>query len=567
MVEKILGSIPSVPSLTLLPHGDNGRDSVVVVDGEGLTVGKLIGVARQGAQVRVADEPEIRRRIQASCDYVAEAVSAGRAVYGVTSGFGGMANHAISREDATELQNNLIWFHKTGTGRWLPESDVRASMLLRINSLMQGASGVRLELIERLVRFLNANVTPLVYELGSIGASGDLVPLTYICGALIGLDRCFEVNFDGERMDALTALERLDLSPLRLWPKEGLAMINGTSVMTGIAAGCVYDAYKLVALALGVHALAVQALKGTNQSFHPFTHGCKPHPGQVWVAERMLELLDGSDLIRNELNGEHDRRGDDLLQDRYSLRCLPQYLGPVMEGLAQVTRQIEVEMNSATDNPLIDGEKQMSYHGGNFLGQYVGVAMDHLRYYIGLVAKHLDVQIASLVSPEFNNGLPPSLRGNSERRVNMGLKGLQITANSIMPLLTFLGNSLVDRFPTHAEQYNQNVNSQGFGSANLARQATEMFCQYIAIALMFGVQAVDLRTYAEVGHYDAQACMSPATARLYEAVRTVVNQPPSANRPYVWNDNERPLDVDIAAIAADIAGDGSIPRAVREVIK
>jgi phenylalanine ammonia-lyase len=241
-------------------------------------------------------------------------------------------------------------------------------------------------------------------------------------------------------------------------------------------------------------------------------------------------------------------------------------MGPIVDGLDQIARQIQVEINSATDNPLIDAEHQVSHHCGNFLGQYVGVAMDHLRYYIGLLAKHLDAQIALLVAPEFNNGLPPSLIGNPARRVNMGLKGLQLAGNSIMPLLTFFGNSLVDRFPTHAEQFNQNINSQGCGSATLARQAIDIFHQYMAIALMFGVQAVDLRTYAVAGHYDARARLSPATSRLYEALRQVVGRPPSANLPYIWNDDEQPLDAHIARIAEDVAADGHIVQAVNGIL-
>ena len=292
-------------------------------------------------------------------------------------------------------------------------------------------------------------------------------------------------------------------------------MVNGTAVMTGIAANCVHDARVLLALALGVHALAIQALRGSRESFHPFIHAHKPHPGQHWTAAHMRDLLSGSQLLRDEETYRSQWHGQELIQDRYSLRCLPQYLGPIVDGLTQIVQQIECEMNSATDNPLIDAEQEVNYHGGNFLGQYVGVAMDHLRYYLGLLAKHLDVQIALLVTPEFSNGLPPSLVGNPARKVNMGLKGLQLAGNSIMPLLTFFGNSLVDRFPTHAEQFNQNINSQGFGSANLTRQAIETFHHYIAIALLFGVQAVDLRTYGLVGHYDAQTCLSPATARLW----------------------------------------------------
>lgn len=534
----------------------------VIVRGQGLTIAEVVSVARFGTSVRLTDEADVLARVAASCAYIGDAVNDGELIYGVTSGFGGMANVLISREQATELQNNLIWFLEAGAGRRLPKADVRAAMLIRANSHLHGASGVRLELIRRIETFLNAGVTPHVQEFGSIGASGDLVPLASITGALIGLDPCFTVDFQGEEMNAVTALERLGLQPLRLLPKEGLAMVNGTAMMTGIAANCVYDTQTLLALALGVHALALQALGGTNQSFHPFIHAHKPHPGQVSTAAKMTELLAGSRLIRSEWDGQHGYEGHGLVQDRYSLRCLPQYMGPIVDGLAQIAEQVEVEMNAATDNPLIDAEHQVSYHCGNFLGQYIGVAMDHLRYYIGLLAKHLDVQIALLVAPEFNGGLPPSLVGNPARKVNMGLKGLQLAGNSIMPLLTFFGNSLVDRFPTHAEQFNQNINSQGFGSANLARQAVETFQQYMAIALMFGVQAVDLRTYALTGHYDARACLSPATVPLYEAVRKVVERPPTANRPYIWNDDEQPLNAHIARIASDIAAGGRIPQAL-----
>ena len=456
-----------------------------------------------------------------------------------------------------------MWFLKSGSGRRLPLADVRAAMLLRINSHLHGASGIRLELIQRMEKFLNAGVTPHVYEFGSIGASGDLVPLSYITGALVGLDPSYNVDFNGEQMDAPTALSKLGLEPLQLLPKEGLAMMNGTSVMTGIATNCVHDTKILLGLSVGVHALAIQGLNGTNQSFHPFIHKLKPHSGQLWAANQMLNLLAGSRLIREELDGSHDYRGEHPIQDRYSLRCLPQYMGPIVDGIEQIKRQIEVEINSATDNPLIDVENQACYHGGNFLGQYVAVAMDQLRYYIGLLAKHLDVQIALLVAPEFNNGLPPSLVGNQQRHVNMGLKGLQIAGNSIMPLLTFYGNSIADRFPTHAEQFNQNINSQGFASANLASRSVEIFQQYMAIALMFGVQAVDLRTYAVAEHYDARACLSPATRDLYMAVREVVGQPPDPDRPYIWNDHEQGLDEHIARITTDIASDGQIVAAVK----
>lgn len=540
--------------------------TTVSLGNRNVTIEEVVSVARHGAKISLGTQPDVQQRIQASCDYIADAVASGRPIYGVTSGFGGMANVVISREYADLLQHNLVWYHKVGAGQSLPLSDIRAAMLLRANSHLHGASAIRLEIIKRIETFLNAGVTPHVPEYGSIGASGDLTPLSYITGALIGLDERYKVDFNGEQIDAVAALNRLGLPPMQLLPKEGLAMMNGTSVMTGIAANCVYDTKMLLALTMGAHALILQGLNGTNQSFHPFIHNHKPHPGQKWSANTMLDLLAGSRLVREELDGTHEYRGQAPIQDRYSLRCLAQYIGPLADGISQVAEQIEIEMNSVTDNPLIDVENQASYHGGNFLGQYVGVGMDQLRYYIGMLAKHLDVQIAYLVAPEFNNGLPASLVGNREHIVNMGLKGLQITGNSIMPLLSFYGNSIADRYPTHAEQYNQNINSQGFAAANLTRNSVQIFQQYMAIALMFGVQAVDLRTYASVGHYDASECLSPATRRLYQAVREVVGQPPSADRPYIWNDREQPLDEHIAKIAADIAAEGVIVAAVTDLL-
>jgi len=554
------------PMSLKLPKWHEPNLSNVTVGNRRLSIEEVARVARCGTRVRLNNENDIAERVQASCDYIANAVESGKPIYGVTTGFGGMANTDIAPEEATSLQNNLIWFLKAGAGPKLPTACVRAAMLLRINSHLQGASGIRLELIKRMIAFLNAEVTPHVCELGSIGASGDLVPLAQITGALIGLDESFTVDFKGREISAIQALEILDLPRINLRPKEGLAMVNGTSVMTGIAANCVRDSQVILALAMGTHALMIQGLSGTNQSFHPFIHKLKPHLGQVWAASKMVELLAGSCLNRDELDGENDYRGHQPIQDRYSLRCLPQYMGPIVDGIAEIAQQIEVEINSVTDNPLIDTENQASYHGGNFLGQYIGVGMDRLRYLLGLLAKHLDVQIALLTAPEFNNGLSPSLVGNTSRKVNMGLKGLQIAGNSIMPLLTFYGNSIADRFPTHAEQFNQNINSQGFASANLGRRSIELFQQYMAISLMFAVQAVDLRTHQVAGHYDARECLSPLSLPLYKAVRDVVEQPPNAEKSYIWNDNDQSLDIHIAMIAADIAQEGRIVQAVNPIL-
>lgn len=548
-----------------LPDDRENTDKPIILNGRDLNIGDVVRVARKGVKIKLTDDPNVVQRVADAHDYIVRAAESGKIIYGVTTGFGGLANTLISPDDAVDLQENLIWFMKSDSGKTLPLADVRAAMVIRANTHLMGFSGLRFELIRRMEIFLNANVTPHVREFGSIGASGDLTPLACITGALIGLDRAFTVDFDGQEMDALSALDRLGLSPLKLRPKEGLAMINGTSMMSGVAANCVYDARILLALALGAHALAIQALVGSNQSFHPFIHDSKPHPGQKWVAGKMLHLLSGSRLIRDELDERQQRPGGDLIQDRYSLRCLPQFMGPIADGLDQINRQLTVEINSATDNPLIDPANHQDFHGGNFLGQYIAIAMDQLRYFLGLMAKHLDAQIAQLVAPAFSNGLPPSLIGNSGRRVNMGLKGLQINGNSIMPMITFLGNSLVDRFPTHAEQFNQNINSQGLGSANLTRQSIEAFHQYMAVALMFGVQAVDLRTRMVAGHYDARQCLSPSTAGLYEAVLKTIGVEPLPERPYIRDDNEQILSEHIRVIAADIASTGNIPQAVDDL--
>jgi len=543
----------------------NHNGGAVTITGLGLTISSIARVAH-GAPVALASDPETLARISESSGFIQRAVDSDTPIYGVTTCFGGMADRVIPRDTAAELQRNLVWSHKTATGERLPVADVRAAMLLRANSLTTGISGVRLEVIQRFEIFLNEKVTPHVREFGSIGASGDLVPLAYIAGSLTGLHPDYKVDFQGEETDCVSALRRLGLPPLDLLPKEGLALMNGTSVMAGVAANCVARARVMVALAMGAHALLIQALHGSLQSFHPFIHAHKPHPGQVWAAAQMLETLRGSQLVQDDLDGRRNHRNGKLLQDRYSIRCLPQFLGPIVDGIAAIARQVEVEANSVTDNPLIDASNEAVYHCGNFLGQYIGVGMDQLRYHIGMVAKHLDAQIAMTVAPEFNHGLTPSLVGNPAREVNVGFKPLQLTANSIMPMLGFYGNSLADRFPTHAEQFNQNINSLGLGSANLTRRSLDIFEQYMAVALLFGIQAADLRTFAAAGHYDARLSLSPASRNLYEAVRSVTGRPASKVRPFLWNDNEQFLDAHVTRLVADIQAGGKTVQAVDDMV-
>jgi phenylalanine ammonia-lyase len=343
----------------------------VIITGQDLTIADIRAVAKD-AKVALTDDPAILARIDKSREIIAGGVERGEQIYGVTTLFGGMADQYVGPDLLADVQRIAVWQHKSTTGPRLPAEDVRAAMLLRANSFVKGASGVRREIIERYFALLNAGAHPHVHQRGSIGASGDLVPLSYIGGAVIGLDPAFLVDLGGETLDAHQALARLGLAPLALQPKEGLALNNGTGASTGVAANATARTLDLASLALGIHALSAQAMLSTDQSFDQFIHAMKPHPGQIWVARQMGRLVAGSKVIRSEAAGGRSHRMGKLIQDRYSLRCLPQYLGPVVDGIATAARQIETEANCANDNPLIDPDTGEIFHTGNFLAQYTG---------------------------------------------------------------------------------------------------------------------------------------------------------------------------------------------------
>ncbi|MFN4101349.1 MAG: histidine ammonia-lyase [Pararhodobacter sp.] len=536
---------------------------MITISGEGLTLAQIRAVS-QGASVQLTDDPAVLALIEASQGRIEQAVANGEDVYGVTTLYGGMADQRVPVERMVELQHIALWHHKTATGPRLPDEDVRAAMLLRINSLMKGYSGVRLELIQRYVTFLNAGVTPQAYQRGSIGASGDLVPLSYIGASVIGLDPAFLVDWNGETLDCHTALGRLGLEPLVLRPKEGLALNNGTTASTGVAANAMGRAADVLALGLNVQSLLAEALLATNQSFHATIQAVKPHPGQVFVGNLFRDLLDGSSLIRTEAAGERGHRSGKLIQDRYSLRCLPQYTGPIIDMMAMAARQITVEANSANDNPLIDPETGEVYHTGNFLAQYTGVACDTLRMQLAMLLKHLDVQIAMLVTPEFNNGLSPSLVGNTGHGLNMGLKSLQLTCNSVAPLVQFYGRSMVDLYPSHAEQFNQNINSQAMNAANLARESVEASEHFLAAALVFAVQAVELRANSVRPGYDASDLLSPRNAALYRAARLLALGAPDAAKPLLWDDTDGFIQDKVEGILTDIRSGSALHAAMAE---
>jgi phenylalanine ammonia-lyase len=528
------------------PAAEDRSAPTLALDGHTLTFDAIIDVARGRLVAEVADDAAVRDRVDASRRIVLDGVANGRIMYGVTTGFGGMADLRIPQAEAAALQRSLLHHLHVGIGDALPAPVVRGAMLLRVNSHLRGASGIGWPLIERLLLLLRCHATPVVRRLGSIGASGDLVPLAAIAGAAIGAPE-YEIELEGSVMPAREPLRRLGVAPLQLEPKAGLAMINGTAVSAAWAIDLVDRARSLLRMSLGFHALCLQALGASAEGLSAFVHEHKPHPGQVAVAASLRRALDGS-----QMTTARDERGDrpGLVQDRYSVRCIPQFLGPVLDTLTSVSGELEVEANSTTDNPLIDVRTGEVHNGGNFLAQYVATGLDRVRAQLALTAKHTDVQIAMLMSPSMSDGLAPSLVGNRERARNMGLKGLQIAGNSLMPLVAYFSTPLADRFPSHAEQFNQNINSQSFGAAHLADLQLGLMEQHLACGLLAAVQAVDLR--AELHQAPAHDLLSPGTIVLYHQLRAAVGRADDS-RPIVGHDEEQVLEHWVDAIAREVA--------------
>lgn len=513
-----------------------------------------------GVSVSISDSSELRERMEHSRKLVDQAVQKGDKIYGVTSGFGGMADLPVSADNAHDSQVNLLNFLSTSIGAPLPREQVRAAMLLRANMLLRGVSGVRIDIVERLIHFLNNDATPIVGKLGSIGASGDLVPLAVIARAITGQATSCRVQVGKEEMDRDEALKILGLEKLELQPKEALAIVNGTTFSTAIAALNIAAARNLLGLTLATHAIMARALLAHEAPFAEFVHRCKPHPGQGWVAEQIRDLLVISEDSKND--GNH-------LQDRYSIRCLPQYIGPTVELWKRLGETIETEVNSITDNPMVDPDCSKFHQSGNFLGQYIGLAMDDLRKHLGLLAKHLDTQIALLVSPEFSHGLPASLTQNSESPLEMNLKGLQILANSIVPDIVHLGAGLVEHFPTHAEQNNQNINGLSWGSAIRASESISLYSKYAAVGLIFAVQAIDLRaSLSNSASFDGSNLLKSSTLlSLYQAVYEIAGRSTDETEPLVSAQNSISIEQFLIDLTRSIEERGSLVQAISPILR
>lgn len=463
-------------------HIEMGRAESVVVGAGALRIEDVCAVA-DGAVLELSGDPVFKARIERGANILAELLARGQAVYGVTTGYGDSCTVDISAHELEHLPAHLVRYHGCGLGRYLEPDAARAVLVTRLTSLAQGYSAVRFDVLEQLCALLHAEITPIIPEEGSVGASGDLTPLSYVAAALIG-ER--EVLFRGEKTSAANALAAIGREPLALKPKEGLALMNGTSVMTALACLAFRRAAYLTQLASRVTSMAAIGLCSNSGHFDPALFRAKPHRGQAQVAAWIFDDM-------NMRGGESNAR----IQDRYSIRCAPHVIGVLADAMGWMRRDIETELNSANDNPLIDPDSGEVYHGGHFYGGHIAFVADAMKTAVANVADLLDRQLALLVDNRFNNGLPRNLSGASAERSNLnhGFKAVQIgvSAWTAEALKLTMPASVFSR---STECHNQDKVSMGTIAARDAVRVLDLVEQVVAGCLASAAQAVELRLRA-----------------------------------------------------------------------
>ncbi len=500
----------------------NDVSGTVAVDGRGLTLDEIVAVARAGAAVTLS--ADVREPMEASRAVALDHIARGEPIYGVTTGFGDSAHRQIGPESARTLQARLVECLGQGTGPTTQVDVARAVVLIRANNLARGHSAVRVELVERLLELLNADIAPVIPEEGSVGASGDLVPLSYVAATLVGTRSVFH---RGEMRPTEEALKAEGIEPLTLEPKEGLALVNGTAFMTAFATLAAVDARRLALVSDICTAMVVEVLGGISGPFEAFIHDvAKPHPGQVRSAANVRALLEGSRLatpyekLVEEAGSPSSKTGfrelDHKVQDKYSVRCAPHFTGVLWDVLDWLERWLDIEINSTNDNPLFDPASGRVHSGGNFAGGHVALAMDSLKTAVASVGDLLDRQLELVVDEKFNNGLTPNLiprfpPDHPEAGLNHGFKAMQIACSSLcaealsrcVPLTAFSRST---------ECHNQDKVSMGATAARQARDVVALVEKVAAIHLIALCQAADLRGADKLGK----------TRAVYDRVRAQV---------------------------------------------
>ena len=453
----------------------------IFINGQDLTLEQVIMVARQNYKVNL--DEKAKERVLKSRRIVDEIVKNNKVVYGITTGFGKFSSVSISREDSKTLQRNLILSHSCGAGNKLPIEAVRAIMLLRANALAKGFSGIRLKTLETLIEMINKGVHPIIPEKGSLGASGDLAPLAHMVLPMIGEG---EAEFNGKVMSGLEAMKLAEIPVVELVAKEGLALINGTQVMTAIGALAIYDSIELIKISDIASALTIEALRGIKDAFDPRLHIIRPHNGQITTAQNILNLTNGSNLV--------SRQGELRVQDPYSLRCIPQVHGASKDAVRYVEQQVLVEMNSVTDNPIVL-ENGDVISGGNFHGQPMALSFDFLGIAIAELANISERRVEKLINNQIED-LPAFLIQNGG--LNSGFMITQYAAASLVSENKILAHpASVDSIPSSANQ--EDHVSMGTIAARKSREILENTKRVLATELMAACQAIDFRKDFKLG--------------------------------------------------------------------
>jgi histidine ammonia-lyase len=502
----------------------------ITIDVKDMGLQEVVAVARFGARVRLS--ANARDALKRTGGLIAKWLKQNRTIYGVTTGFGALSDVTISRRDAGRLQENILLSHAAGVGPALDEAAARGIMLLRIKELALGHACGRLSSVQRLIQLLNRGVHPVIPEQGSVGASGDLCPLAHMALLLIGKG---EGYYNGRRLSGAQILKQLNLKPLLLAPGEGLALINGTQVMTAIGALAVYDAVRLCKIIDIAAAMSLEVLMGSRTEFDPRIHRVRPHPGQAVAADNMLRLVKSSEIITSHKDCKR-------VQDAYTLRCSPQVHGASHDAIHYAKQVIETEMNSATNNPLVFSDTDEVLLGGNFHGQPVALALDFMAMAVSELANIAERRIERLVNPKLS-GLPAFLV--KDGGLNSGFMIAQYTAAALVSENKVLAHpASVDSIPTSANK--EDHVSMGTIAARKCRDIVANAENVAAIELLCAAQGLDLFTNLKPGK---------GTMAAYRTIRQHV--------PFLEKD--RLLADDIATVRALIQR-GDILRAVEKAV-
>lgn len=457
---------------------------MVKLNGNGITLESFMRVVRHREEVCISSEQQ--DKVRTANQYVQQVVDREQPVYGINTGFGKLSDVTIDKCDTAQLQENLLKSHACGVGRPFDEEVVRGMMLLRVNALVRGYSGIRMSVLQVLVDMINHNVIPVVFEQGSLGASGDLAPLSHMSLPIIGLGECFynNVRMESKEAFALANMQWID----HLEAKEGLCLINGTQAMTSVGAIALYDAIRLLQLANVSLSMTLEALNGIIDAYDPRVHQVRGHIGQIEVAKTVINHLKGSTNISHQ--------GELRVQDAYSLRCAPQVHGATWDALMFVKEKIEIEMNAVTDNPILFPDDDIAISAGNFHGQPLALPFDYMGIAISELANIAERRIERMVNPQLSEGLPAFLV--SKPGMHSGFMIVQYSAASIVSENKILAHpSSVDSIPSSANQ--EDHVSMGTIGARKARTILENARRVIAMEFLTATQAIDLRGFDTLG--------------------------------------------------------------------